>query len=151
VTALSIEIEDEGWTAALPTAADLVEQAAVAAKAGHDGEIAILLTGDETVRDLNRRFLGKDSPTNVLAFPDAGPGRLGDIALAYGVCASEAAEQAKPLADHLRHLVVHGVLHLLGYDHQRDDDASRMEALERRLLAQMSIADPYQARVDVRD
>lgn len=151
MSALSIEIEDPAWTAALPAAADLVEQAAEAARAGDDGEIAILLTGDETVRDLNRRFLGKDRPTNVLAFPDAGPGRLGDIALAFGVCVTEAAEQAKPLADHLRHLVVHGVLHLLGYDHQRDDDASRMEALERRLLAQMSIADPYQARADVRD
>ena len=151
MTALSIEIDDQGWTAALPAAADLVEQAAEAAKAGRDGEIAILLTGDETVRDLNRRFLGKDRPTNVLAFPDAEPGRLGDIALAFGVCATEAAEQAKPLADHLRHLVVHGVLHLLGYDHQNDDDASRMEALERRLLAQMSITDPYQARADVRD
>ncbi|HEY2481484.1 MAG TPA: rRNA maturation RNase YbeY [Caulobacteraceae bacterium] len=113
--------------------------------------MALLLTDDQTVRDLNRRFLGKDRPTNVLAFPDAGPGRLGDIALAFGVCAAEAAAQAKPLADHMRHLVVHGVLHLLGYDHQGDDEASRMEALERALLAQMSIADPYQARADVRD
>jgi probable rRNA maturation factor len=150
VTALAIEIEDRAWTAALPAAAALARQAAKAAAASQDGEIAILLTSDQTVQDLNRRFLGKDRPTNVLAFPDAGPGRLGDIALAFGVCAAEAAEQAKPLADHLRHLVVHGVLHLLGYDHQGDEDASRMEALERRLLAQMSIADPYQARADVR-
>jgi probable rRNA maturation factor len=150
VTALAIQIDDPAWTAALPAAPALVRQAAKAAMTGHDGEIAILLTGDRAVQELNRRFLGKDRPTNVLAFPDAGAGRLGDIALAFGVCAGEAAEQAKPLADHLRHLVVHGVLHLLGYDHQGEDDASRMEALERRLLALMSIADPYQARADVR-
>jgi probable rRNA maturation factor len=151
VTALSIEIENRAWTDALPAAEALVRQAATAAAASRDGEIAILLTDDPTVQQLNRRFLGQDRPTNVLAFPDAGPGRLGDIALAFGVCAAEAAAQAKPLADHMRHLVVHGVLHLLGYDHQGDDEASRMEALERALLAQMSIADPYQARADVRD
>lgn len=149
MTDLAIEIEDAAWTVALPRADSLVRQAAEAALAGEPGEVAILLTDNDTVQDLNHRFLGKDRPTNVLAFPDPGSERLGDIALAYGVCAAEAAEQTKPLADHLRHLVVHGVLHLLGYDHHRDEDASRMEALERRLLAEMSIADPYQA--DVRD
>ncbi len=151
MTAPAIRIEDPAWTAALPTAAALARHAAKAAASGHEGEIAILLTSDQAVQDLNRRFLGQNRPTNVLAFPDAEPGRLGDVALAFGVCAAEAVEQAKPLADHLRHLVVHGVLHLLGYDHQGDADASRMEARERRLLAQMSIADPYQARADVRD
>jgi probable rRNA maturation factor len=114
------------------------------------GEVVILLTGDAAVRALNARFLGKDRPTNVLAFPDAGAGRLGDIALAHGVCAREAAEQAKPLADHLRHLVVHGVLHLIGYDHTDDDDAARMEALERQLLAGMNIPDPYAETVGAR-
>jgi probable rRNA maturation factor len=151
---IAVEVEDEAWTAALPGAAELARQAAEAAIAGHAGEVAILLTGDEDVRDLNRRFLSKDKATNVLAFPDIAaakePGRLGDIALAFGVCRAEAADQAKPLADHLRHLVVHGVLHLLGYDHQRDEDAARMEAVERRILAGMNISDPYQAKADVR-
>jgi probable rRNA maturation factor len=151
---ISVEVEDEAWSAALPDAADLAHQAAEAALAGRAGEVAILLTGDEEVRHLNHRFLDKDKATNVLAFPDIAaakePGRLGDIALAYGVCRAEAEDQAKPLADHLRHLVVHGVLHLLGYDHLRDEDATRMEAVERRLLAGMNVPDPYQANADVR-
>jgi probable rRNA maturation factor len=80
----------------------------------------------------------------VLSFPDAGPQpRLGDIALAFGITATEARAQGKPLADHLRHLVVHGVLHLMGYDHEHDDEADRMEAAEREILAGMNIPDPY--------
>ena len=140
---IEVVIEDPGWTAALAGAADLARGAAQAASPGETGEIVILLTDDETLRNLNARFLGKDRPTNVLAFPDPSAGRLGDVALAHGVCAREAAEQAKPLADHLRHLVVHGVLHLMGYDHLSDDDAARMESMERQVLAGMNIPDPY--------
>lgn len=147
---IEVEIEDEAWTAALPTAAQMARQAAQAALSEQAGEVAVLLTGDAVVRDLNHRFLGKDKATNVLAFPDIAAEHSGDIALAFGVCQSEAADQGKPLADHLRHLVVHGVLHLLGYDHQSDEDATRMEAVERRLLAGMNIPDPYQTRADVR-
>ncbi|WP_346764262.1 rRNA maturation RNase YbeY [Caulobacter sp. SLTY] len=105
----------------------------------------MLLTGDNEVADLNTRFRHKPGPTNVLSFP-APPNpenHLGDIALAYGVCAREAAAQGKTLADHLRHLTVHGVLHLAGYDHQTDDEAEAMEALERRVLADLGVADPY--------
>jgi probable rRNA maturation factor len=140
---IEVVVEDPAWTAALADAADLVREAAGAATPGESGDIVILLTDDETLRDLNARFLGKDRATNVLAFPDASADRLGDIALASGVCAREGAEQAKPLADHLRHLVVHGVLHLLGYDHVSDEDAARMESRERQLLAGMNIPDPY--------
>ncbi len=140
---IAVEVEDAAWTHALPPAADLARRAAEAAAQGRAGEIAVLLTDDETVRGLNRRFLAKDRPTNVLAFPDVATDRLGDIALAFGVCQAEAAEQAKPLADHLSHLVVHGVLHLLGYDHHGDEDAERMEALERQILSGMNIPDPY--------
>jgi probable rRNA maturation factor len=143
---IAVEVEDEAWTHALPAAADLARRAAEAAVQGRAGEIAVLLTDDETVRDLNHRFLAKDRATNVLSFPDAAADRLGDIALAFGVCRAEAAEQAKPLADHLRHLVVHGVLHLLGYDHYGDEDAERMEALERQILSGMNIPDPYAER-----
>ncbi len=142
---IEIEVEDEAWTRALPDVVALAEQAALAAAQGDDGEIAILLTSDEAVRDLNARFRGRDAATNVLSFPapaTAG-GQLGDIALAFGVCATEAREQGKPLAHHLSHLVIHGVLHLLGYDHQAEGEAERMEALERTLLAGMNIADPY--------
>jgi len=114
---------------------------------GADAGLVILLTDDATVRDLNARFRGKDSATNVLSFPaPPNPERhLGDVALAYGVCAREAAEQGKPLGRHLQHLVVHGVLHLLGYDHMSDDEAEAMEGLERIVLAGLGAPDPYQA------
>jgi probable rRNA maturation factor len=95
---------------------------------------------------LNARFRGKDAATNVLSFPapgaDAG---LGDVALALGVCEREAAEQGKTLADHLTHLTAHGVLHLLGYDHESDAEAEAMEARERAILAGLGVADPYGA------
>jgi probable rRNA maturation factor len=109
--------------------------------------LVVLLTDDETVRDLNARFRDKDKPTNVLSFPaPRNPqGHLGDIALAYGTCAREAEEQGKPLAHHLQHLVAHGVLHLLGYDHMSDDEAEAMEGLERVVLAGLGVPDPYQA------
>lgn len=140
---IDIEIEDEAWSAALPKAEALALEAAEAATA--EGGLAILLTDDDTVADLNLRFRGKSGPTNVLSFPapENREGHLGDIALAYGVCAREAAEQGKPLAHHLQHLVAHGVLHLVGYDHQTETEAAEMEALERRILAGLDVPDPY--------
>lgn len=140
---IDVEIDDSAWLAALADPADRVRRAAEAAADGATGEIAILLTDDASLQSLNARFRRKDQPTNVLSFPDASPERLGDIALAFGVCEAEARAQGKPLADHLAHLVVHGVLHLLGYDHIADGDAAAMEDRERRLLAEMNIPDPY--------
>lgn len=112
---------------------------------GEDLTVVVLLTDDETVRDLNARFRGKDSATNVLSFPahDTAQGHLGDICLAYGVCAREAVEQGKTLAAHLQHLVAHGVLHLVGYDHEDEAEAEVMEDLERQILAGLGLADPY--------
>src|SRR5690606_26773167 len=106
-------------------------------------ELSILLTTDAAVRKLNRTFRHQDKPTNVLSFPALSPGdlksmppcvplALGDIAIAYGVAAREAKAEGKTLAAHLSHLVVHGVLHLLGYDHEGDTDAVTMERLERK-------------------
>lgn len=109
--------------------------------------VVVLLTDDEAVRELNRDFRHRDSSTNVLSFP-APPNpedHLGDVALAYGVCVREAAEQGKPLSHHLQHLTVHGVLHLLGYDHIGDDEAEVMEGLERAVLAGLGVPDPYAA------
>jgi probable rRNA maturation factor len=145
-----IEIEDAAWTAALADAEALVLAAAEATLASEGAVsegVTLLLTDDATIRDLNRRFRQQDKPTNVLSFPaPTNPERfLGDIALAYGVCAREAAEQGKPLAHHLQHLVAHGVLHLLGYDHISDAEASEMEGLERAVLAGLGIPDPYAA------
>jgi probable rRNA maturation factor len=147
---IDIEIEDVAWVEALPEAKALALAAADAAllQEGADGEgVVLLLTDDATVRDLNSRFRGKDAATNVLSFPATpNPERhLGDVALAYGVCAREAREQGKPLAHHLQHLVAHGVLHLLGYDHMSDDEAEAMEGLERVVLAGLGVPDPYQA------
>jgi len=143
---IDIEAEDPAWARAAPDCQNLALIAAGAAlPAGEVGGVSVLLTDDDTVRDLNARFRGKDQPTNVLSFPAAASaeGWLGDIALAYGVCASEAEKQGKTIAHHLQHLVVHGVLHLVGYDHQSDDQAESMEARERAILAELGVPDPY--------
>jgi probable rRNA maturation factor len=147
---IDLEIEDPAWTTALVDAELLARAAAEAtlASEGAVGEgVSLLLTDDASVRDLNVRFRRQDKPTNVLSFPaPQNPERfLGDVALAYGVCAREAQEQGKPLAHHLQHLVAHGVLHLLGYDHMSDAEADEMEGLERVVLAGLGIPDPYLA------
>lgn len=145
---IEIEIEDERWSAAVPDAEALVREAAEAALAGERGsQVSVLLTNDETVRQLNDRFRSKDAPTNVLSFPalENPEGFLGDIALAFGVCEREASEQGKTLAHHLQHLVAHGALHLVGYDHQTDAEAEAMEALEREILSGLGVPDPYAA------
>ena len=148
MTRVAVEVECADWRRDAPDVRDIVRRAArVATPVAGGDTLAILLTDDAAVRDLNARFRGKDAPTNVLAFPAApGAGHLGDIALAHGVCAREAAEQGKALVDHLRHLVVHGVLHLAGHDHQTDAEAAAMETLERHLLARLGVSDPYAAR-----
>lgn len=145
MTRIAIEVETRDWRRALPDVRDIARRAARVASPGASGEtLTVLLTDDDVVRDLNARFRQKDAPTNVLAFPSTpGAGHVGDIALAYGVCAREALEQGKTLADHLRHLVIHGVLHLVGHDHETDDEADAMEGLERRLLARLGVEDPY--------
>jgi probable rRNA maturation factor len=113
----------------------------------HRAELAILLADDAAVRALNRRWRGRDNPTNVLSFPAApvegAPTLLGDIVLAFETVAAEAGEQRKSLADHVRHLVVHAALHLLGHDHEQEDEATRMERLEVEILAGLGVADPY--------
>jgi probable rRNA maturation factor len=118
-------------------------------------ELSVRLTGDDEVKALNGQWRGKDKPTNVLSFPQTGPAglseaagdgpelMLGDLVLARGVCEREAADKAISLEDHAAHLIVHGTLHLLGYDHQDDRSAEDMEAREVRALALLGIADPY--------
>ena len=143
-------------------AADLERLVAAAAEAawaaeparGAEGpaEVSVLLADDETVRALNRRHRGIDRPTNVLSFPigaAAGGGQprmLGDVVLADGVVLREAEAQGKTVPEHLSHLVVHGVLHLLGYDHEAEPDAETMESLEVRTLAGLGIPNPYRSR-----
>ena len=147
---IEIEVEDAAWTAAMPDAEAVVLRAATAALGTVEGDMVVLLTDDAEVQDLNARFRDKDRPTNVLSFPapETAEPHLGDIVLAYGVCADEAAAQGKSLADHLSHLVVHGVLHLLGRDHEDDAEAEEMEAEEREILAGIGVADPYASEQD---
>lgn len=115
------------------------------------GEVCIRIVEPEESQALNRDYRGKDKPTNVLSFPfEVPPGipvtLLGDLVICAAVVAEEAREQHKPLQDHWAHMVVHGTLHLLGFDHINDDEAEEMEALERALLARLEIADPYAFR-----
>jgi probable rRNA maturation factor len=125
--------------------------AACIAESGFDARsvVSLRLTDDAEVRKLNARWRGLDKPTNVLSFPaapaehEAAAPILGDVALAYETVAREADETGVALADHYRHLVAHGFLHLIGYDHQTDDEAERMEDLEKWVLARLGIADPY--------
>ena len=143
---IEVELADEAWSA-VPDVAGVVERAAKAALGTVQGDVVILLEGDEAVAELNQRFRDRAGPTNVLSFPadpSAAP-HLGDLALAFGVCAREAEAQGKALSDHLTHLVVHGVLHLLGRDHMDDAEAEEMEAEERDILAGLGVADPYGA------
>lgn len=145
---IEVEVEDAAWSGAIADVEAIVTRAAKAALGVATGAVTVLLSDDETVRELNARFRGKDRPTNVLSFPAAAiPGAdiqpLGDIVLGFGVCADEALSQGKTLSDHLAHLTVHGVLHLLGRDHEDDAEAEAMEAEEREILATLCVADPY--------
>ena len=142
--------------------ADAVIQRAIAAAAETvdadvaDAELAVMLTDDSGIRTLNSNWRGIDKPTNVLSFPalqptgprrdDDAPRMLGDIAIAYQTMRREADEEHKPFEHHLSHLAVHGFLHLLGYDHEQDDDAEAMEALEQEILSRLGIPDPYADR-----
>lgn len=166
-TTIAISVEDESWTVALPEAEAIVERMALAALNGADCDLgdgpveaSLVLADDATVQGLNRDWRGKDKPTNVLSFaalddqdaPQApgAPLLLGDVILAFETCRDEAAQLGKPLADHLSHLVVHGVLHLLGYDHEEDEaEAEEMERLETAILAGFGIADPYGSDDDI--
>ena len=118
-----------------------------------EAELTVMLTDDAGVRTLNSNWRGIDKPTNVLSFPalqptgaggpDDAPRMLGDIAIAYETTRREADDEQKPFDHHLSHLAVHGFLHLIGYDHEKDDEAEAMETLETEILAQLGIPDPY--------
>jgi len=107
-----------------------------------DAEISVVLADDDFVQALNKQYRGKDKPTNVLSFENEGI-QAGDIVVAYGVLTREAKEMHKPFLAHLAHLLVHGTLHLQGYDHLTDKQAQKMEKLEIKLLKEMGYANPY--------
>ena len=152
--ATSVAIPCPAWRTTVPGPGSIARKAvraalALAAPDIASAEVSVVLTDDAEIARLNRDFRHKSGPTNVLSFPcdDAtepdGCILLGDVVLAHGTVVREAHERAIAPADHLAHLVVHGVLHLLGHDHEAEDDAVRMEALEVAALAKLRIADPY--------
>ncbi|HEY5721576.1 MAG TPA: rRNA maturation RNase YbeY [Allosphingosinicella sp.] len=168
---IRVESDSSGeWDSSSPWAAiaERSVQAAIAASR-HSAltesaiavEVSVKFTGDEEVRSLNGSFRAKDKPTNVLSFPmldsgllgplakaDGAEVLLGDVVLAHGVCASEARDKGVSVEDHAAHLIVHGTLHLLGYDHETgEEDAEAMERLERQALDSIGIADPYLSEV----
>jgi probable rRNA maturation factor len=136
-----------------PSAKTTVKKAVLAAARAvstPSAELAIVLSDDSAIQTLNRDWRGKNAPTNVLSFPAAEPGKglpaslyIGDIVIAYQTVAREAVAEGKPFNHHLAHLAVHGFLHLLGYDHENDRDAQKMERLERKILERLAIPDPY--------
>lgn len=144
---LDVRVAADGWDDLFgekPEAFALKVLKAAAKREGRAGDVAVLFTDDAEMRTLNRTWKGKDKPTNVLSFPaPEGFGSLGDVALGFETIAAEAVGQGKTRADHAAHLLVHGFLHLLGYDHQNDADAERMEDRERAILSDLGIADPY--------
>lgn len=154
---ISIEVEDEAWTRMLPGLEALTDTAVKAALAAcgvseHQTEVFVLFTDDSAIAELNDKWRGKPRPTNVLSFPapggmplpDGEPRPLGDIVLASGVIAAEALDAGKTLQDHCTHLLVHGCLHLLGYDHEDEAEAAEMEQLEIDILKGLGISDPYE-------
>ena len=160
---IDINVEKGNWETALPDYQAIVERAinacvATAAECEDEDEaeweISVLLTDDDAVQVLNRDWRGKDKPTNVLSFPASAddlpmgaPMMLGDIAMAFETVVREAEELNKPLSDHFCHLVVHGMLHLLGYDHISDEEADEMEPLEIEILEGLGISSPYPDRI----
>ncbi len=148
---VDLAIENPSWTA-LGDLQSLAERAAEAAlrEAGfvaeEASELSCLFSDDAAMRKLNAEWRGLDKPTNVLSFPATGPGAellLGDIVLAFETVAREAAAENKAIRDHVTHLIIHGVLHLVGHDHEVDDEADAMEALEIRALHRLGLANPY--------
>ena len=151
---VEVVVEDLRWSGLEPLATDAA--AAALRGAGLDPsahEVVVLGCDDARIAGLNGQFRGKPAPTNVLSFPsedlapgEAPPEELGDIAISFDTCAREAAEQGKRFEDHVSHLIVHAVLHLLGHDHAEEGEAALMEGLERNILAGMGLPDPYEAR-----
>ena len=157
--AIDIAIEHEAWRR-VGDLDGLARRAVDAALACGDAdleeevEVSLLLCDDVFIQNLNKTWRGKDRPTNVLSFPTEEPALLGDIVVAYETTAREAVEEGKSLSDHLSHLIVHGVLHLVGYDHEDEAEAEAMEQLESEVLATLGIACPYriaEVRMDEED
>ncbi len=149
---VTLEVEAGDWQSIADLDALVKQVTAATLPANENRSIHFLLTDDEAMREINREWRGKDKPTNVLSFPAAPQpvphgevAHLGDLVLAWETVSSEATSQGKTVENHTRHLLVHGLLHLLGFDHETDPDAELMEQKERDILSGLGIADPYQS------
>lgn len=144
---LDLRISDPAWSTLIPDLESLCQTAlnAGAAQGSADGEVSVLLTDDSEIQALNKQWRGKDKPTDVLSFPADSMDApfLGDIALALGVTQADAKTRELTLPQHVSHLLIHGLLHLLGHDHKDDTEAAEMEALEIEALASLGWPDPY--------
>lgn len=157
---LQISVEAEAWGSeevleaqaakVLGAAADFIARVEKQPFPAMPVEVSLVFTDDAAIREINAEWRAQDKPTNVLSFPafPVVPGKmpgpmLGDIVLAHETIVREAAEMEKPVADHLTHLLVHGFLHLFGYDHMEETEADTMEGLETRILAELGLSDPY--------
>lgn len=156
---IEVTVEAQTWLSAVTDPVDIVKRSVATVLDHHASvlpvpvEVSVLLADDQRIQALNRAWRSKDQPTNVLAFPAREPGEpwpgwtepvpLGDVAVALETALREAAAEGKAPTAHLAHLVVHGALHLLGHDHQSDEEAERMEALEAAILARLGVPDPY--------
>lgn len=145
---VDINITEERWLDALPQLEALAREAIDAVfdfgNFQKGQELSLTFVDDAFIQKLNRDYRGKDKPTNVLSFPQDEDGLLGDVVLAFETMAREAGEQDKSLADHTRHLIVHGTLHLLGHDHEIDAEAEEMEKLEISILEKLGVKNPYE-------
>lgn len=157
VADVSVITSFDGWDA-IPDAETVVVRAAHATAAfvsNEEVEISVALSCDAEIQALNARYRNQNKPTNVLSFTNgmmlsavSRPVLLGDVIIAYETLVSEAGAEGKSAADHLAHLTVHGVLHLLGFDHETDEEAERMETVEKTILRALGVADPYDCRLD---
>ena len=144
---ITVRIESTIWRQHLPPPTLWAKKAAAAlAESGFKEQrrSTLLLTDDAALKTLNNNFRNKDKATNILSFPSGVPDYLGDMAMAFETCQREAIEEGKTFLDHATHLLIHGLLHLLGYDHINEKEALEMEALEVSLLSRMDIANPYE-------
>ncbi len=147
---IDISIQCDEWKKALPGLRDLARHAVRASlkhfETGTESEISIVFADDSFIRELNSRYRSKDKPTNVLSFPQDGGPSLGDVVLAFETIKKESREQSKKLKEHTAHMLVHGTLHLMGMDHENDDEAEEMESLEILVLKGLGVKNPYETK-----
>lgn len=145
---IDLIVEEEAWPSTFPDNLESLVQTTLEAAAAHlqirPSSLCVLLTSDAAMQALNRQWRDQDRVTNILSFAPAHASEfLGDLALGQAIIAREAAAQGKPIAQHLQHLLIHGLLHLLGHDHADEDMATKMEAIEREVMAALGLPDPY--------